>query len=325
MRNEDTRNMTTYTKFKEYIWLVNTIYHAGEITLSEINEKWLQTEMSEGIPLSRTTFHRHRIAIEEIFGLYIDCDRNNGYKYYIGNSHVLEENSVQNWMLSTLSVSSTVSESLALKDRILLEPVSSGHEYLPTVIEAMRRNVRIKVAYQRYGTDKSKDLCFEPYCIKLFNRRWYVLGHYLMTNSSDDTTDDFYGVFAFDRIRSLSLTDIKFTIDPDFDAEVYFEECFGVVVHDDTMAERIVIRAYGQERFYLKDLPLHHSQREIAQGDDYTDFELHLRPTMDFCNCLLSHGCHIKVLSPERLALEIFEMHAEAARLYGIDAKGFYE
>ena len=317
MRNEDTRNMTAYTKFKEYIWLVNTIYHAGEITLSEINEKWLQTEMSEGIPLSRTTFHRHRIAIEEIFGLYIDCDRNNGYKYYIGNSHVLKENSVQNWMLSTLSVSSTVSESLALKDRILLEPVSSGHEYLPTVIEAMRRSVRIKVAYQRYGTDNCKDLCFEPYCIKLFNRRWYVLGHYLMTNSSDDTTEHFFGVFAFDRIRSLSLTDIKFTIDPDFDAESYFEECFGVVVHDDTMAERIVIRA--------RDLPLHHSQREIAQGDDYTDFELHLRPTMDFCNCLLSHGCHIKVLSPERLALEIFEMHAEAARLYGIDAKGFYE
>ena len=325
MRNEDAQSMTTYTKFKEYIWLVNTIYQARSITLAEINEKWLQTEMSEGVPLSRTTFHRHRIAIEEIFGLYIDCDRNNGYKYSIGNRHVLQENSVQNWMLSTLSVSSTVSESLALKDRILLEPVSSGHEYLSTVIEAMRRSVRIKVAYQRYGADKSKDLDFEPYCIKLFNRRWYVLGHYQRTDPTDNVTDDFYGVFAFDRIRSLSLTDSKFTIDPDFDAETYFEECFGVVVHDDTMVERVVIRAFGQERFYLKDLPLHHSQREIAQGDDYTDFELHLRPTMDFCNCLLSHGSRIKVLSPERLALEIFEMHAEAARLYGIDAKGFYE
>lgn len=317
--------MTTYTKFKEYIWLVNTIYQARSITLAEINEKWLQTEMSEGIPLSRTTFHRHRIAIEEIFGLYIDCDRNNGYKYSIGNRYVLQENSVQNWMLSTLSVSSTVSESLALKDRILLEPVSSGHEYLSTVIEAMRRSVRIKVAYQRFGADKSKDLDFEPYCIKLFNRRWYVLGHYQKTDPSDNVIDDFFGVFAFDRICSLSLTDIKFTVDPDFDAEAYFEECFGVVVHDDTMVERVVIRAFGQERFYLKDLPLHHSQREIARGDDYTDFELTLRPTMDFCNCLLSHGSRIKVLSPERLALEIFEMHAEAARLYGIDAKGFYE
>ena len=83
--------MKVFEKFKEYIWLVNTIYEAKAITLAEINERWLQTEMSEGIPLSRTTFHRHRIAIEEIFGLYIDCDKKNGNKYYIGNDHVLRE------------------------------------------------------------------------------------------------------------------------------------------------------------------------------------------------------------------------------------------
>ena len=52
--------MTTYTKFKEYIWLVNTICHAKAITLADINRKWLQTEMSEGLPISRTTFYRHK-------------------------------------------------------------------------------------------------------------------------------------------------------------------------------------------------------------------------------------------------------------------------
>lgn len=75
--------MTTYTKFKEYVWLVNTIYQAREITLSEINEKWLRTEMSAGVVLSRTTFHRHRIVIEEIFSLYIECDKKKGNRYYI--------------------------------------------------------------------------------------------------------------------------------------------------------------------------------------------------------------------------------------------------
>ena len=40
--------MTTYTKFKEYIWLVNTIYHAKAITFAEINERWLETDMSGG-------------------------------------------------------------------------------------------------------------------------------------------------------------------------------------------------------------------------------------------------------------------------------------
>ena len=87
--------MTTYTKFKEYIWLVNTIYHVKAITFAEINECWLKTDMSEGVEMARTTFYRHKCAIEDIFGIYIECDKKNGNKYYIGNEYVLREDSVQ--------------------------------------------------------------------------------------------------------------------------------------------------------------------------------------------------------------------------------------
>ena len=97
--------MKTTEKFKEYIWLVNTIYKARKITLVEINEKWVDTDMSGGVALARSTFNRHKDAIEDIFGIYIDCDRQNGYKYYIGNANVLREDTIQNWMLSTLSES----------------------------------------------------------------------------------------------------------------------------------------------------------------------------------------------------------------------------
>ena len=47
--------MKTYNKFKEYIWLVNTIRQARRITFEEINEKWLNTDMSEGVELPRST------------------------------------------------------------------------------------------------------------------------------------------------------------------------------------------------------------------------------------------------------------------------------
>ena len=141
--------MTTYTKFKEYIWLVNTIRKARRITFAEINERWLETDMSEGVEMARTAFYRHKCAIEDIFGIYIDCDKKNGYKYYIGNEHVLREDTVQNWMLSTLSVGNVISEGLSLQDRILLETASSGGEYLSQVIEAMKKSVRVKVSYQR--------------------------------------------------------------------------------------------------------------------------------------------------------------------------------
>ena len=308
--------MTAYTKFKEYIWLVNTIYHAKNITLAEINRRWMQTEMSGGMEMARATFNRHKNAIEDIFGIYIECDRQNGYRYHIGNDHVLREDSVQNWMLSTLSVNNLVSESLSLQERILLEPTSSGGEYLPIVIEAMKRNVRVKVNYLRYGDDSPKELEFEPYCLKLFNRRWYVLAHFHRDAASNHVADDFYGIFAFDRIKELEMTDVKFEVNPDFDATEYFQENFGVLVHDGTPLERIVLRVFGQERYYLRDLPMHHSQREIGSGDDFIDIELMLRPTFDFTRHLMSLGSSVQVIVPYWLADEVHAMHIEAANLY---------
>lgn len=310
--------MKTPAKFKEYIWLVNTIRRARRITLAEINERWLETDMSGGVELARATFNRHKDAIEDIFGIYIDCDRKNGYKYYIGNERVLREDSVQNWMLSTMTVNNIVSESLSLQKRILLEPIPYEGNYLSMVIEAMKRNVRIAIQYRKYGDQKPRNLDFEPYCLKLFRQRWYVLGHFhrKMTEGEDI---DYFGMFSFDRIITMQLTDVKFNMDEDFDAETFFSECYGVLVNDDTEPEHIVIRAYGYERYYLNDLPMHHSQHEIDNKDDYSDFELFIRPTPDFVNHLIGLGNQVKVLSPKWLADEVAQLHYEALLNYEND------
>ena len=121
-------NMKKPKLFKEYIWLVETIHQAGSITFSDINKRWIKTGMSGGVEMARTTFYRHKCAIEDIFGIFIDCDKKNGNKYFIGNKDVLHKESVQNWMLSTLSVSNMVGESSGLYNRILLENIPSGDE-----------------------------------------------------------------------------------------------------------------------------------------------------------------------------------------------------
>ena len=57
--------------FKQYVWMVDTIQRCKRITLADLNERWLRTELSEGRPLSRTTFNRHRNEVEEIFGIIL--------------------------------------------------------------------------------------------------------------------------------------------------------------------------------------------------------------------------------------------------------------
>ena len=299
--------MTTPILFKEYIWLVNTIYQARNITLEDINRKWVQTEMSGGVEITRSTFIRHRNAIENIFGIFIECDRRNDYKYYIGNPKVLTEDSVQNWMLSTLSVNHVISESLSLQKRILLEAIPSAKGYLEPIIGAMKKKRLINIYYHKYGAEEPKEYLMAPYCIKLYHRRWYVLGRY---ESGE------FRVFSFDRIKELIISNETFELDEDFDAEDYFSECYGVVRMEEMPVERIVLRAYGDEGLYLRDLPVHHSQMEIGSGDGYTDFECYVRPTLDFCGFILSRGNRLQVLKPQSLAGKIRQMLADALRNY---------
>jgi hypothetical protein len=299
--------MTTYTKFKEYIWLVNTIYQAKAITLAEINRRWMQTEMSGGIEMARTTFYRHKNAIEDIFGIYIDCDKKNGNKYFIGNEQVLGEDSIQNWMLSTLSVSSLLTESMSLNERILLDNVPSGGEKLNMVIKAMKESKKISITYRRYGGHATRTFELEPYCVKLFCQRWYMLGRF---------ADRGLATFSFDRMLEVKMSNEKFKFDEDFDAANYFSDCFGVMSDENAMPERVLIRAYGYEPYYLRDLPLHHSQREIQSTDEYCDFELKLKLTSDFKAKLLSRGEWIEILEPKALADEIIEWHQKAIDRY---------
>ena len=543
--------------FKQYVWLVDTIQRCKRITLAELNERWLRTELSEGRPLSRTTFNRHRSEVEEIFGIIIGCDADN--RYYIVSSDVLHTDSVQQWMLNTLTVSNIVGEARNLHDRILLESIPTEGEMLRQIVEAMQRGVLINITYRRYGSTTDASWTIAPYCIKLFRRRWYLVGtirstgsqpvthgstgtlpvnlgdsgtlpvspikdwhrrfhsvphrenkalqsitfrlydslpkevieeiklkldikkddpssnsmqyqrlrqkiaeyedagygqcflrderiaaimqdtlkhfdgeryqllcwcimpnhvhvlievnegwslskimhgwrsytaneanrilgrtgkfwmeeyydryirndnhlqktiNYILNNPANAGLDDWPWVgvrstgfqpvlqanglhdkqasglypdkqasglypcpgngqagslypitLSFDRITSLILTNEPFAVDSDFDAEAFFSEYFGVMTDNRIPLQRIVLRAFGNERYALRDLPLHPSQKVVEEGSDYVDFELFLRPTSDFLAHILSRGRWVKIISPEAIAQQISNMHKES-------------
>ncbi len=299
--------MKTHFLFREYIWLVNTIRRARHITLEDINRRWVETDMSGGVEMARTTFYRHKCAIEDIFGIYIECDKKNGNKYFIGNEEVLREDSVQNWMLSTLSVGNMVEESQSLYNRILLEHVPSVGDKLPLVIKAMKENHMISLTYRRYGSSENGTYTLAPYCVKLFCRRWYLVASFESGLKS---------IYSLDRIEKVELLDAKFKMDEDFDAADYFDGSYGIVVDDKISCQRIVLRAYGYERYYLRDLPLHHSQREINTTKEYSDFALTLKPTADLKAAIMARGQWIEILEPQSLADEIVEWHKNAIKRY---------
>ena len=299
--------MKIYDQFNQYTWLVETIYHTGYISLKEINQLWVKTEMSGGLPMVRSTFNRHKDAIQEIFGLIIDCTKKNGYKYYISNAKVLQENSIQNWMLSTITVSNVIRESVSLQNRIVLENVPSTKGYLQTILKAMKNERKLSISYKKYNDMEAKSYLLEPYCLKLYRQRWYLLGHMV---------DNSLRVFSLDRLDGVETKKETFKFDMTFDAEEFFRDCFGVFHDSGLPPQRVVLRAYGNSRFYLRDLPLHHTQKEISTQDEFSDFEYHLRPSNDFIGQIMLQGNRMKVLEPQWIKDKIQENLLDTLKLY---------
>ena len=289
-------------KFSRYIWLVDTIYRADGITFEEINEKWLRNSMNDGLDLPLKTFHNHRKAIEEIFDISIVCDRRNGYRYYVENAEDMKKGGVRTWLLNTFAVNNLINESHHLKRRILFEQIPSGQKHLTTIIEAMRDSRTLEMTYKSFWRQDSYTTEVEPYFVKVFRQRWYMV--------AKNTEKDALRIYALDRVLDMMETDNGFAFPKDFDPEEYFYNCFGII-HDDNYPSEIVdLKVFGTQREYFRTLPLHHSQKEVETGDDYSVFRYYLSPTYDFVQEILSHGCEVEVLFPEHLRNEVGR-HAE--------------
>lgn len=282
----------------KYVWLVETIYKAKRITFEEINKKWLENEISEGIELALRTFHKWRIAVEEMFGLIIECERKGGYHYYIANAEELKTGAIRNWLLNTISVSNLLIDNQHMKDRILLENIPSGQEYLADIIEAMKKNQCIYMTYQSYWRDESNTFKVEPYCVKLFKQWWYV--------AARSPYYDEVMIYSLDRILHLELlVDERFKMPDLFNPTEYFGEYYGVIIDSDYDVESVKLKVSASQANYLRSLPLHHSQQEIEISEEYSIFELKLRPAYDFQQEILWNGEDIEVLEPSWLRKEI--------------------
>ena len=287
-------------QFKHYVWLVNILRKGRRMTLKELQEQWVKDEVAEGNPLPRSSFHKYRDIIRDMFGLDIECDAN--YRYYISNPDEVENNLTKQWMLSTLTTGLTLTNTSAIKDDIILENVPAGYEFLPVIMQAIHQRRTITIGYQKFGCEPyTKPV--DPYAVRLFRQRWYLLAD----------NRERMAIYSLDRMLSATLTGQRFKRPASFSSEKHFAEYFGVMV-DGTPMEHVVVRAYGKMANLLRTLPLHHSQRELESADGHTDFAIDIRPSIDFVSELMSKADGLDVLEPASLKAKMRSIMEEALR-----------
>ena len=285
----------TYTK---YIWLLNTLL-LEELSFNEIGNRWKDNPMHEG-GLAIRTFHKCREGIKEMFGVDIACNRSRNV-YYVKNPEVLDEQKLGKWLLQKYSIPQDFATFNSMKDRILLEEIPLGTTFLNDIIEAMQKNVEMQVDYQRYEGEQEEHLQefhILPYALKVFNRRWYLLGYIKEKNA--------VRTIALDRIQALKVLSTSFEMPEGFDARKHFANVVGIFVNKDLPVTKVKIRAYGTQAEYLRSTPLHKSQSEVrSKRGEFAEFTYHLCVTPELVSQLLAMGDKVEVLEPEELREEI--------------------
>ncbi len=284
----------------KYVWLAETIYRAKKISFEEINRRWLDSDMSDGEALSIRTFHKWRIAIEEMFGLIIENEQGGQYRYYIQNAEELKSGSLRSWLFNTLTVSNLMMDSVSIKDKILFEEIPDGEQYLPVILEALKKNLVLGMSYQSYTRDEANTFEVEPYCLKAFKLRWYLVAR--------SPYYDKIMTYSLDRVKWLGLTDKNFKYPKNFNPEEFFEDCFGIIADQKVGVETVKLKVSAGQANYLRSLTLHQTQKEIKRTDEYSIFTVRLRPTFDFRQEILSQGCDIEVLEPKWFRDEMAEI-----------------
>ena len=292
--------------FERYVWLIDIIKRNGHIPFKDISDLWSRSpinRLGENY-LPERTFHNHREAILDIFGIEIQCDRSLGY--HIANSEDLEADGIRQWLLESLSMNNFLSESGDMRDRILFEKIPSSQKWLSVIVHAMRDGKAIEMSYQSFTKDSPSTFTVHPYCLKLFKQRWYMLGR----NEEYDQPR----IYALDE-RMLGIRQLKkkAVVPKRFDAQEFFRNCFGIIVEQEGKPCNIEIKVLKRQARYVESLPLHPSQERIQETPEYNVYRFHLVPTFDFKQEILSHGPDFEVLGPDWFREEV---KADVARMY---------
>jgi len=310
--------MAIKTHLQRFNLIINHIQNHPYITFEEL-QRGVEKDLSgcQYEPkCSRNTLQRDIQTMREL-GVHIQYDHSNKGYYIDRNSTTIPENNIMRF-LDSLELLYTLNDKVV--DFIFPEKYhSKGVEKLPLLIDAIRESRCIEFYYLKYSdrtanyritkTYRPNEIFeyertslgalrrVEPYAIKEFRGRWYVIGK--------DKKDDKVKTFGLDRIEYLAMTAFRFTKDKDFDINEKYRYCFGIYSPNDNQIEEVILAFNKEDGGYLKAAPLHSSQEVVSETAEEVVIKLRVHVTLDLVMELMSRSWSLKVIEPLSLREEI--------------------
>lgn len=263
-------------------------------SFEEINDYLESKYQDKGLKLdslkfTKRTFLRDKEAILEVFLINISYRRSS-------NTYAIDYDEIDEYhedIFDNLLLVEAYREVKGKKNVMLFEQRKSrGLHWLNGLVHAITHQQIISLNYTKFWEGVSHKKTLEPYALKEFRNRWYLLAN------EKDGKDYFLKTFGLDRISDLEISNSSFKPEK-IDIENYFKNSFGIIYGDTEEVEEIILSFDAEQGQYIKTLPMHHSQKVLIDNDKEYRIQLTLFPTYDFEREVLSHGERVKIISPK--------------------------
>jgi predicted DNA-binding transcriptional regulator YafY len=258
------------------------------------------------IGFSKRTLQRDIREIRNIFG--IDIEFSASQKGYFISQSEYENMSFQR-MIEAFDLFNSLNLAQDLKPFIHLEKRKpQGTENIYGLLHAIKNRLQIEFRYMKFWENEAQNRIVDPYALKEFKNRWYIL--------AKDLKDGLLKSFALDRLSDLTIMLRSFEYPKSIDIEEYYRYCFGIVSPNNMKPSEIVLSFDPYQGKYIKSLPLHDTQEILVDNKDELRIMLKVCITYDFIMELLSFGGDVRVIKPKSLINIVKEGHEKGYKIY---------
>jgi predicted DNA-binding transcriptional regulator YafY len=298
--------MSTRESLLRYVHIINKLrkYPSSFVEI----DKFLtyQSELQGyNFNVSKRQFQRDLANIASIFEIEITYDQKK-LVYCINNDELSEISQRRMEAFDTfnaLKIGENISKSIHFEKR---QP--QGTENMFGLLHAIKNHLQIGFTYSKFWEDEPTERVAEPYALKEFKNRWYVL--------VNDLKDSTIKSFALDRLSELEITKKHFTPPVDFDVTEHYKHCFGIISPTTNEPEEVILSFNQIQGKYIKSLPLHDTQEILIDTKEELRIKLTIFITFDFIMELLSFGENVKVMEPNSLIKKIKKSYKRASDQY---------
>lgn len=165
------------------------------------------------------------------------------------------------------------------------------------LLNAIEHKTVIDIEYRRfYDSDVTHYTNVNPYYLKQYGLRWYLLGAF--KGKANIYT------FALDRIISISRQpDVEYE-PSDVDFEHYYDDVVGIS-HYGNEIEHVRIWVSPSELPYILTKPLHNSQKIESKDDNGAIISIDVIPNLELEQTILSYGDTLEVMEPVWLRMDL--------------------